>query len=278
MPQNSDVRPFVKWVGGKGKSVPKLKAFIPKDIEVYVEPCVGGGAMYFGLQFQQAIINDSNSELINAYVQIRDNLEGMLSYLKDMHYDKEQFLEIRAWDRSKDFYDRDPAQRAARFIYLNKTCYNGLYRVSKRNYFNTPFGRYTNPVIIDLKNLQAVRDYLKERPTEILNDDYWELLDRIPRHAFVYIDPPYHPISETSFFTSYVPGAWGTEDQQRLAQFCEELDRRGIRFMESNSTAPLIRTLYAGFRISTITAARLVNSKVEGRNEVEELVITNYQF
>ena len=273
----SSVRPFVKWVGGKRLSLPKLMSFVPEHIETYVEPFVGGGAMFFAIKFERAIINDSNSELINAYRVIRDDVDGLIEILKEMPYNLEFFKEIRAWDRDKEsFLKRSNTERAARLIYLLKTCFNGLYRVNRKNFFNTPFGKADNPTICDVATLNAVHEYLNTHNVEICNESYDEVLKRVPENSFVYMDPPYAPLSVTSSFTSYQPGQWGDSDQRDLARNCDLLNKRKIKFMESNSTASICFDLYRHYQISTMDATRRINAQGNGRGAIKELVITNY--
>ena len=276
--KENSVKPFVKWVGGKGRNLKNLFKFVPEHISTYVEPFVGGGAMLFALKFDKAIINDSNSELINAYCIIRDDVNELIRLLKDMPYELEFYKEIRAWDREQDFLNRASVERAARFIYLLKTCFNGLYRVSKKNYFNTPFGKFVNPNICNVENLMAVHEFLNTHDIEIRCGNYEDLIDLIPKDSFVYFDPPYAPISSTSNFTSYQPGQWGDLEQRNLARHCDELNRRKIKFMESNSTAQICFDLYKKYQINTLDAKRYINAVGTGRGNIKELVITNYDL
>lgn len=271
-----NLKPFVKWVGGKTTSIPYLLEYIPEHISTYVEPFVGSGALLMALNFDKAVINDSNAELINAYNVIKSNLGELEFYLSTLMYDKKLFDEIRAWDRDPDFNKRSNVERAARFIYLMKTCYNGLYRVSKKNYFNTPFGNYKNPTICDTPTLEACSNFLNNKDIVILNQDYQSLLDVIPSDAFVYLDPPYFPISKTANFTQYQSETFRTDEHLRLYEFCCELHKRGIRFLQSNSDVPHIRELYNSFNINTVSVSRRINSNISKRNAVNELVITNY--
>ncbi|MBO6257973.1 MAG: Dam family site-specific DNA-(adenine-N6)-methyltransferase [Succinivibrio sp.] len=270
------VKPFIKWVGGKVTNLPKLMQFVPDTIDTYVEPFVGCGAMYFGLKFNRAIINDINAELICAYRQVRDHTAELKALLNTFRYEKEQYLMIRSWDREPDFLKRPEVERAARLIYLIKTGYNGLYRVNKKNFNNVPLGRYEKVKICDEERLDKCSLYLRQHETEICNQDYYTLLDKIPPNAFVYLDPPYHPLTGTAKFTSYMPGVWAETEQRRLGEFCRELDRRGIKFMQTNSTAPLLYELYRGFNMTTVDAKRNINSDVTKRQPIKELVITNY--
>ncbi|MGN0908505.1 MAG: DNA adenine methylase [Succinivibrio sp.] len=271
-------KPFVKWVGGKRRSLPVLLSYLPERIDTYVEPFVGGGAMLFAVKFKRAVINDCNEELICAYKAIRDNLEELKALLKTFRYEKEMFMEIRGWDREEGFRSKhSEVERAARLIYLLKTCFNGLYRVNSKNYFNTPFGRLVNPTICDEPTLEACHRFLNEKEVEIRCGDYRDLLGQIPESSFVYLDPPYAPLTPTSSFTSYQMGVWNDKDQEDLRNFCRALDDRGIRFMESNSTAPLCFDLYKEFKISTLDAKRFINSVGTKRGAIKELVITNFE-
>ncbi len=270
-------KPFIKWAGGKSRSVNKLLSLFPKNIDTYVEPFVGSGALYFKVNFKRAIINDLNFELICAYRQVRDNLEHLKSLLRTFKYDREMFLEVRAWDRSDDFKDKEELYHAARLIYLIKTCYNGLYRVNSKNHFNTPFGKDLRPNICDEVVLNRCSEYLNKFNTEIYNLSYQDLLDKIPAGAFVYLDPPYHPLSQTSNFTSYQSSSWSEKNQEELFAFCKQLHKRGIKFMQSNSSADFIIDLYKkDFRIDFIEVTRCINSDIKKRSPVKEVVIMNY--
>lgn len=271
-----NLKPFVKWVGGKTTSIPSLLEYIPEQISTYVEPFVGSGAVLMSLNFDKAIINDSNSELINAYNVIKSKLGELELYLSTLIYDRKLYDEIRAWDRSPDFDKRSDVERASRFIFLMKTCYNGLYRVSKKNFFNTPFGNYKNPTICDTQTLEACSAFFNQKDIRILCQDYQTLLEIIPKDAFVYLDPPYFPVSKTANFTQYQSGNFKQDEHQRLYEFCLELHRRGIKFLQSNSDVPHIRELYRDFNINTVAVSRRINSNTSKRNAVNELIITNY--
>ncbi|WP_303961864.1 Dam family site-specific DNA-(adenine-N6)-methyltransferase [Succinatimonas hippei] len=271
------VRPFIKWAGGKRRTLNQLLFFMPDRISSFVEPFVGSGCVYFALNAPKSIINDSNEELINTYIQIRDNLDELKTLLRSYPYDKDFFLKIRALDRDPDFLSLPKVQRAARFIYLIKTCFNGLYRVNSKNYFNTPFGKYTDPKICDDEVLDAAHNYMHKNKTDIRCGHFYDLLDDIDSDAFVYLDPPYFPIAEKSF-TSYQPNQWTEENDYELFEFCKELDKRGIRFMLSNSTAPFIIDLYKNFEMEMINATRSINASGSTRGQIKEIIITNYDL
>lgn len=263
--------PFVKWAGGKGQLLAQLSPFFPKRFGKYIEPFVGGGAVYFHLQPKRAVLGDSNEELINCYRVIRHAVEELIASLERHVYDSAYFYELRA---------RDPAQlsdveRASRFVYLNKTCYNGLYRVNRKGQFNVPFGRYsTPPRIYDGDNLRAVSRLLQD--CELMCASYEQTIECAERGDFVYLDPPYHPLSATANFTRYTRLAFSDFDQCWLAQAFRALSERGCYVMLNNSDTPLVRWLYQPHRIVEARANRAINSDPTKRNPVTELIITNY--
>lgn len=233
--------------------------------------------MFFELQPKRAVINDYNGELINVYRVIRENPDALIEDLKTHENTAAYFYALRALDRTPDFASLTDIRRASRIIYLNKTCYNGLYRVNNEGQFNAPFGKYKNPNIVNEPIVRAVSKYLRSNEIQIYNDDYETVLRDMPNNAFVYLDPPYYPISESSSFTGYVQGGWSEEDQIRLRDVCNRLNERGIRFLLSNSAAAFIREIYAGYDIHTVRATRAVNSVSTGRGEVDEFLIRNYE-
>lgn len=264
-------RPPVKWAGGKSQLIPRFEQLFPKrEYTLYVEPFVGGGAVFFHLLPPRAVLIDSNDELINFYLVVRDNLEALLQDLRRHENTAEYYYRIRALEPGQ----LTPVERASRFLYLNKTGYNGLWRVNSRGQHNVPFGRYKNPKIVDEPNFRLVSGALKR--AEIICDDFSRVLDCADRGAFVYLDPPYHPLSETANFTSYTPGAFGEDDQRRLAEVFRELDRRGCLVMLSNSDTPFIRELYKNYDIQVVYAKRAINCRADKRGPISELVIRNY--
>lgn len=274
--QIENLKPFVKWVGGKSSSVNRLLELMPEHIDTYVEPFVGSGALFFAVNFKKAIINDVNEELINTYKVIKDNVGALEFFLSSLIYDKQLYDTIRAWDRDPHYKIRPKEDRAGRFIYLMKTCFNGLYRVNKKGFFNTPFGKYTSPLICDTKTLNACSKYLNEHEVTILNGDYQKILSYLNQDCFVYLDPPYYPISKTANFTQFQKENFKEDSQYQLFEFCKELHKRGIKFMLSNSDVPEIRNLYQDFDIHVIEVSRKVNSNTAKRNAVNELAIINY--
>lgn len=279
MAESKLVVPFLKWVGGKRKLIPEIKKMLPGGLSkyTYYEPFVGGGALLFDLQPTQAVINDSNEELINVYTVIRDHPKELIDELKKHKNTPEYFYEIRSMDRKPIFNNISNIERASRIIYLNKTCYNGLYRVNNSGKFNSPFGKYKNPNIINESVIKAVSNYLNNAQVEILNVDYEVPLRNVSKNAFVYLDPPYHPISKSSNFTGYVRGGWGEKDQLRLRDICNNLNKKGVKFLLSNSSSDFIKEIYDEYNIHTVRASRSINSDSSKRGKVDELLIRNYE-
>jgi DNA adenine methylase len=277
MGKNKLVAPFLKWVGGKRQIIPTIAEHLPKTIKVYIEPFIGGGALLFHLQPKKAIINDFNSELVNVYSVIKTDLESLILDLKKHKNESDYFYEIRGIDRTGEIEKLTDAERASRIIYLNKTCFNGLYRVNSSGEFNSPFGKYKNPNIINEPTLRAVNYYLNTNDIQIINGDYLEILQKADKNSFVYLDPPYHPVSESSNFTGYVQGGWDESDQIRLREACDDLTKRGIKFLQSNSSADFIKQQYTNYSVNTIKANRAINSNGEKRGEIEEVLIKNYE-
>src|SRR4051812_54435 len=261
--------PFLKWVGGKTSLLPELLKHVPDRLRRYHEPFVGGGALFFAVAPRRASIGDGNAELIHCYLQIRDNVYGVLDALARHVYEKSHFAAVRALEPLR----LSPAERAARFIYLNKTCFNGLWRVNRAGRFNVPFGRYKDPTFLDPAAL--VRAHQALRGAQIQHAPFELSLDKARPGDFVYLDPPYDPVSATASFTSYTPDPFGWADQQRLAAACTALNRRGIRFLLSNSATDRVRKLYSGFEQRIVHAPRHVSCKGDGRGRVDELLVFN---
>lgn len=279
MAENKLIAPVLKWVGGKRQIMPLIVALLPKDIRklTYIEPFIGGGAVLFHLQTKKAIINDFNSELINVYEVIKNNLEDLITDLKKHKNDSDYFYAIRGLDRTKKFEKLSKIKKASRVIYLNKTCFNGLYRVNNAGEFNAPFGRYKNPNIVNEPTLKAVSKYLNANDIQLRSEDYEKILKDAKGSSFVYLDPPYHPLSESSNFTGYVKGGWDVDDQVRLREACDKLNDRGIKFLLSNSASEFIKDQYKKYHINIVKANRSINSNGEKRGEVEEVLIRNYE-
>lgn len=279
MAKNKLVSPFVKWVGGKRQLLKEIELELPKDLSrlKLFEPFVGGGAVFFHLQPRNAWINDANPELVNAYEMVKSNVDALIESLKSHRNEADYFYEIRALDRDEKFTALSKIERASRLIFLNKTCFNGLYRVNNSGEFNSPFGRYENPNIVNEPVLRAVSNFLKTNETKITNLDYAETLKKVGKNSLVYFDPPYHPVSESSNFTGYVAGGWGEDEQRRLRDMCDHLDAQGVKFLLSNSSTALIHALYKKYQIKTIKAARSINSVGSKRGDVDEVLIKNYE-
>lgn len=277
MPRNKLAAPVLKWVGGKRKLLDAYSALLPKRVTSYCEPFVGGGAVLFYLQPQTALVNDINEELIRVYTVIKEDVDGLINTLRQYKNDAEFYYELRALDRERETYaSLSDVEKAARIIYLNKTCFNGLYRVNNSGEFNSPFGYYKNPNIINEIVLRAVSSYFNTSSIHFSAGDFEEALKDIRKGTFVYLDPPYDPISETSNFTGYSRGGFSKEDQIRLKKCCDALDRRGIKFMLSNSATDFIREQYSSYNITTVQAPRAVNSIGSRRGDVDEVVVRNY--
>ena len=250
----------------------------PETYTSYCEPFIGGGAVLFALQPKKAIINDINSELIGVYRAIKDDVEALIKRLAQFENTKECFYEVRGWDRNAELYNQlTDIDKAARVIFLNKTCYNGLYRVNSAGEFNTPFGRYKNPNIVNESTLRAVHEYFNTADVKILNTSYSKAVQGLPENSFVYLDPPYDPISVTASFTGYNAGGFSREDQIALRDCCRQLDAAGIKFMLSNSATEFIQDIYSDFNITIVPAKRAINSVGSKRGCVDEVVVRNYE-
>lgn len=268
--------PIVKWVGGKTGLLGQLVPLLPQGVELmrHVEPFVGGGALFFRLQPKRALLCDVNSALISVYETIRDQVEAVIRHLGKLaqHHSSDAYYAVRSRYNSSDRCSR--AQRAAMFIYLNKTCFNGLHRVNHKGQFNVPAGRYKNPRILNAEALRAASRQLD--CAQLRSDSFEHLLASAKPGDFVYFDPPYEPLSQTANFTSYAQGGFSREDQIRLRDVFVELDRRRCKLMLSNSDTPLIRSLYQNFRINQVAALRAINCDARNRGRVSELVVRNY--
>ncbi len=277
MSKNPLVMPVLKWVGGKRQLLPELRRRMPKLFTRYYEPFIGGGALFFARQPTMAILNDSNWELINVYEQIRDSLDELVRELEQLQNNQETYYRVRQMDREPDFETLPRVKRAARILYLNKTCYNGLFRVNSHGEFNSPFGYYKNPNIVNKPVLAAVSTFLANRNLVFRCGDYAESLKGIRKGAFVYFDPPYDPVSSSASFTGYTQSGFDKEEQERLAEVCKALNRKGVKFMLSNADTKRIRKLYSDFTIETVQARRNVNSDGNKRGEVSEVIVRNYE-
>ncbi len=267
-------RPFIKWVGGKSRLLDELIARLPEKFGHYHEPFIGGAALFFAIQPQQATLSDINPELINTYSIVANDVNGLIKDLRRHKYEEEYFYRVRDVDRSSLYARWSKVKKASRFIYLNKTCFNGLYRENSSGKFNVPFGRYSDPRICDAVNLQACSTALKS--AQLLNTGFETVLERARKGDFVYFDPPYVPVSATSNFTAYSKNEFGAEQQLKLLEVCQKLDRKGVKLMLSNSAAPLVYELYRDFKIDQVFAPRAINSKGDRRGKIAEVIVRNY--
>ncbi|WP_457613716.1 DNA adenine methylase [Methanocaldococcus sp.] len=289
-----DAKPFLKWAGGKTQILRQIEENLPNDlkegkIKKYIEPFVGGGAVLFYLlqkyRFKEVVINDINEDLILCYKVIKNDVNSLIEELSSL---REEFLLLNE-EKRKDFYYKvrdefnknknnfDEVKRVSQFIFLNKTCYNGLYRVNKKGNFNVPYGRYKNPKIFNEENLKNVSKILKN--VKILQGDFEIIEEFVDDRSFVYFDPPYKPLNKTSYFTSYTKYDFNDNDQIKLAEFYRKLDKRGSKLMLSNSyNIEFFEKLYEGFNIKKVVAKRMINCKGSRRSNIYELLILNYEF
>ena len=300
MEKSIQCKPFLKWAGGKGQLIEKIAAHLPDsmlDIDTYVEPFIGSGAVMFWLvnryqNIKKIVINDLNTDLVNLYLSIKFDVDGLIGVLKELdakymaiHTQEERsvfYYQIRNEYNSRPLDYKDINNRiSALFIFLNRTCFNGLYRVNRKNLFNVPFGKYSNPRIVDEENLRKVSELLQK--VEILNGDYAETIKYANNKAFFYLDPPYKPITETSSFNSYSSTSFDDDQQKRLKDFCDYINKNGGLFMLSNSdpksvdeTNDFFDELYGDYNIHRVLAKRNINSKGDRRGTINELLITNY--
>jgi DNA adenine methylase len=277
---NPLVKPFVKWAGGKRQLVPTILAnHLPKNynLQTYYEPFIGGGALLFSLQPKKAVINDSNAELINCYKIIKNSLDELIEDLKNHKNNEYYYYDIRDWDREKNFKSKTEVQRASRIIFLNKTCYNGLFRVNSQGQFNVPFGKYKNPNILDIAVLKAVNKYLNENQVRILNSDFQEAVKDAKPGDFIYLDPPYDPVSETASFTGYDVNGFNKQEQRRLKEVFDDLNSRGCHILLSNACTEFIEDLYKDYLHTKISAIRAINCNGKKRGKVDEILVKNYE-
>lgn len=278
-------KPFLKWVGGKRALVDEIIKRMPSKFNTYFEPFVGGGALFFELkkrgmlEGKKSYLFDANKELINTYNTVKNNPYELIEILKEFQnkHSHDFYYGVRAMDREGSFTSLPDAMRSARFIYLNKTCFNGLYRVNSKGFYNVPMGRYKNPAICDTNSILSASRALQD--AEVLHVDFAKVLDFAKKGDFVYFDPPYYPLTPTSSFTSYNQNIFLDDEQKRLYNIFKELDKRKCFVMESNSNADFIDELYKDFKIYCIVhAGRNINSDKLKRGKVEELLIRGKQW
>jgi DNA adenine methylase len=275
-----ETKPFVKWAGGKTQIIDKIKNFMPKKYNTYYEPFLGGGAVLFNLKPRKAVIADINIELIKSFKCFQDYdsylklIDKLIEY-EDKH-SEEFYYELRAVDRQEGFENLDDYLVAARMIYLNKACFNGLYRVNSNGYFNVPSGKKKHVRAYDKENFDSIYEYFNSSEIFISSDDFEKVVETAKAGDFVYFDPPYDVLEEKKTFTSYSKSAFGKEEQERLAKVYKKLSERGVYVMLSNHNTQFINELYKEFNINVIKAKRMINSKGSGRGDVEEVIITSY--
>ncbi len=281
--------PFLKWAGGKRALLGEILPNIPKFSGKYVEPFLGAGAVFFCMPIEmQKIVSDQNSDLIDTFTVVRDAPERLIEALRKHKNDKDYYLGIRELDRSSDFFSLDVVERAARFIYLNKTCFNGLYRVNSKGHFNVPFGNQKNPDITSERQIRCASLFLNQKAaktgqllaSQLFKGDYTKVTNQVVSDDFVYLDPPYHPVSATSNFVTYGKDGFTAGNQEELRDEILRLHRLGAKIMLSNSDAPLIRDLYSSdvFSKKEVSVRRYISAKAQGRLPIAELLITNFRM
>jgi DNA adenine methylase len=268
-------KPVIKWVGGKRQLIEAIKANMPQSFQRYFEPFIGGAALFFALKHKESFINDYNPELTNLYEIIKTKPYELIEDLKHHKNTSEYYYELRALDRDEAKYKRlSKVKKASRFIFLNKTGYNGLYRVNKKGQNNVPYGRYVNPAIFDAENILSCSKYLQS--ATITTGDFENIKKDLKQGDFVYFDPPYVPLNATSNFTGYTDKGFDEDMQFRLKELCDYIDSIGAYFLLSNSYTDFILDLYKDYTITTVKANRALNCKGDGRGKIKEVLVKNY--
>lgn len=277
MAKNLLASPFLKWAGGKRQLLPEIRKYVPKKMGTYHEAFIGAGAVLFDRQPKKAVINDINPELVNTYITIRDNIDELIADLQKHDNDSDYFYEIRDLDRKPEYNNLTNVEKASRLIYLNKTCFNGLFRVNSQGQFNVPFGKYKNPNIVNESVLRAVHHYLSTNDVQILNGDFADAVANAKKGDFIYLDPPYDPVSSSSSFTGYSLDGFSREEQVRLRDLVVDLDKRGCKVLLSNSATDFIKDIYKDFHIEIVGATRSINSVASKRGKIDEVLVMNYE-
>ena len=271
------MKPFLKWAGGKRQLLDKIIPLLPDFFTDYHEPFLGGGSLYFHLQPTFSILSDLNEELINCYHHVKHNVENVIDVLDSWENTPEMFEKVRGMDRNSDWGLVRDVVKAARFIFLNRTCYNGLYRVNRNGQFNVPYGKYKSRKPVNYDLLRNCSKKLSSNPTILHCAGYnHRLPDTLDHSSFVYFDPPYLPLSNTSNFTSYTQFPFGQKEHTELSLYVKSLTEKGVKCMVSNCDHPFIRDLYKDFNIHTVEAKRNINCLASKRKSITELIITNY--
>lgn len=274
------IKPFVKWAGGKAQILDEIKSRLPQNFKTYFEPFIGGGALFFNLVPTSAVISDYNEELMSAYRSFQDTnlytlmIEKIVKH--EENHNEDYYYEVRGLDRSEDYNDFPLHEKAARLIYLNKACFNGLYRVNSKGYFNVPSGKKKAVNAYNQLLFDDIHEYLSNPQIKVSSGDFADAVKEAKAGDFVYFDPPYDTFEDQSNFTTYTKDRFGKDEQKRLADVFKELSDRGVYVMLSNHNTAFIRELYDDFNIEVIKARRAINAKGDGRGEVEEVIITNY--
>ena len=267
-------KPFLKWAGGKRQLISQMDQYFPKKFNKYIEPFVGGGAIFFYLLSEKAILIDINQDLINTYKVMKNNVAELIESLKKHKNEKDYFYKIREVDRDPiEFNNWSDTEKASRTIFMNRCCFNGLYRVNSKGQFNVPFGKYKNPKFCDKENLVAVHKALKN--VKLINDTFEKCLDFAEKDDFIYFDPPYVPISDSANFTSYTKDNFDKDNQIKLYNTFKTLDKRGCKVMLSNSYSDFILDLYKNYHINFLQAKRAINSDASKRGAIKEVLIMN---
>lgn len=279
MENESKLQPFTKWTGGKRQLLPVIKSLMPDNYNGYFEPFIGGGALFFDLAPEKAVINDFNSELVNCYLQIKERPLELIELLTEhqKNNSKDYFLDLRSVDRDGRIDTMTDVERAARIMYLLRVDFNGLYRVNAKNQFNAPYGNYKNPKIVNSELILAISDYLNSKDITIMTGDFEKAVESVGTGDFVYFDPPYIPLSETSAFTSYTHEGFNYEVQVRLRDCVKRLDEKGAFVMLSNSSSPLVEELYKDFIVHKVDVTRTNGAKASSRGKISEIIVTNYK-
>lgn len=276
MIKNKDIPCFVKWAGGKGQLLEQFEKFYPKNFDGYLEPFLGSGAVFFSIRKNykpdKIVLSDNNYELINCYLVVRDNLDELIDLLKvhKRNHNKRYYYKIRDLNAG----ELSKVEKAARLLYLNKTCFNGLYRVNSKGKFNVPIGSYKNPNIVNDSNLRAANLLLQNVIIKV--QSFEKILDDAEKGDFIYLDPPYHPLSKTASFTGYTSDAFSEKNQEALAKVYKKLDKKGCLLMLSNSDTEFIRAMYSDFNIYEVKARRAINCDGKKRGLINEIVVLNY--
>lgn len=269
------LQPIIKWLGGKRKLLDTLIPLMPEDYHRYLEPFIGGASVLLRLHPEHAIINDINAELMNMYTVVMNNPDALMDEISKYHNTKEEYYEIRAWDRKPGYASLNPIIRAARFIYLNHTCFNGLYRTNRKGYHNASYGYYQQVTICEPHVLTSLHDYLHGNDIRMMNGDYHDVLSLATPDDFVYLDPPYMARNDSESFLRYDKRVFGVNQQKELKEACDDLNSRGVGFMQSNSDTPMVNDMYRHYHVRHISTMRTISNASKAK-QATEVVITNY--